>query len=776
PFLSACFEPTIDYVVTKVPRFTFEKFPEADPTLTTQMKSVGETMAIGRTFKESLQKALRGLEVNRFGLGADRGDKWGKPGQPSLDEVIQKLTTPNADRIWFIRYGFLYGLSVEDVHRLTKIDPWFLRNILELVQMEDEFRAAGPLDAITPELMLRAKQNGFVDRQLATLWGSSEAEVRKARKAMGVTAVFKSVDTCAAEFEAHTPYYYSTYERGVSGEGSGVSPTASGSSLTHHPSPLTAGEDEVRPHTGKPRTMILGGGPNRIGQGIEFDYCCVQAAFALRDAGHEVIMVNSNPETVSTDYDTSTHLFFEPLTVEDVLNIHERMRPDGVIVQFGGQTPLNLARALATNGVPIVGTSVDSIETAEDRERFAELIDGLKLKQPANGICYDLAGALTTAARIGYPVLVRPSFVLGGRAMEIVYDDDALTRYMVRAVEASPGKPILIDKFLEDATEVDVDCLSDGRRTVIGGVMQHIEEAGIHSGDSACVIPPYSLPPVVVDEIRAQARKLAAALNVKGLMNIQFAVTGVRPSGKVVGTPEVYILEANPRASRTIPFVSKATGVPLARLAALVMVGKTLDELGVKDEVVPTHFSVKESVFPFNKFPGVDIILGPEMRSTGEVMGIDADLPMAFAKAQMAANSSLPTKGTIFLSVAGSDKDEIAPVAKQFAEMGYKLTATRGTAAHLRKHGIPVEDVPKIQEGRPNLLDHMKNGQVQLIINTPSGKGSRTDEGKIRAAAVAHRVTCITTLSAAFAAVEACRALKEREMTVTPIQDWFPGK
>ena len=538
--------------------------------------------------------------------------------------------------------------------------------------------------------------------------------------------------------------------------------------------------------------MILGGGPNRIGQGIEFDYCCVQAAFSLRKAGYEVIMVNSNPETVSTDYDTSNHLFFEPLTVEDVLNIYERMKPEGVIVQFGGQTPLNLARALASNGVPIIGTSVDCIETAEDRKKFAELIDKLGLKQPANGITYDLPVALTTAARIGYPVLVRPSFVLGGRAMEIVYDEESLTRYINRAVEASPGKPVLIDKFLEDATEVDVDCLSDGIRTVIGGVMQHIEEAGIHSGDSACVIPPHSLPPELVTEIKVQARKLAAALNVKGLMNIQFAVTfkgengtmkdetkPVHSGSSVIRHPssfELYVLEANPRASRTIPFVSKATGVQLARLAALVMAGKTLDELGVEPEVVPTHYSVKESVFPFSKFPGVDIILGPEMKSTGEVMGIDESLPMAFAKSQLAANAPLPTKGTIFISVAGSDKIDVTPIAKRFAEMGYKLIATRGTANHLRTHGIPVDDVPKIQEGRPNLLDYMKNGQVQLIINTPSGRGSRGDEGKIRAAAVAHRVTCITTLSAAFAAVDACQALRESELTVTALQDWFPAK
>jgi len=754
----ASFEPTIDYVVTKVPRFTFEKFPEADPTLTTQMKSVGETMAIGRTFKESLQKALRGLEVNRFGIGVDRLDRWGTPEQPSLEEILQKLSTPNAERIWYIRYGLKLGLSVEEIQRLTRIDPWFLRNIEELVQLEEELRAAGTLAKVTPELMLKAKQAGFVDKQLALLWTASESEIRAVRKAMGITAVFKSVDTCAAEFEAYTPYYYSTYER----------PMRSGNS-----EPRLETDDEVLPFSGKSRIMILGGGPNRIGQGIEFDYCCVQAAFALRDAGYEVIMVNSNPETVSTDYDTSDHLFFEPLTVEDVLNVYERMKPDGVIVQFGGQTPLNLARALANNGVPIIGTSVDSIEMAEDREEFAKLVERLGLKQPANGIAYDLPTALSTAESIGYPVLVRPSFVLGGRAMEIVYDEESLTRYMLRAMEASPNKPVLIDKFLEDATEVDVDCLSDGKRTVIGGVMQHIEEAGIHSGDSACVIPPYSLSAELTAEIKSQARKLAAELQVKGLMNIQFAVTGVGPSG-VTGTPEVYVLEANPRASRTVPFVSKATGVPLARLAALVMTGKTLDELGVNEEVIPGHFSVKESVFPFNKFPGVDILLGPEMRSTGEVMGIDANLPMAFAKSQMAANASLPVKGTIFISVAASDKAEVTPVARQFAEMGYKLLATHGTAIHLRSHGIPVEEVPKIQEGRPNLIDYMKNGDVQLIINTPSGRGSRSDEGKIRAAAVAHRVTCITTLSAAYAAVAACRALRENELTVTALQDWFP--
>ena len=485
-------------------------------------------------------------------------------------------------------------------------------------------------------------------------------------------------------------------------------------------------------------------------------------------------MVNSNPETVSTDYDTSDHLFFEPLTSEDVLNIFERMKPEGVIVQFGGQTPLNLAKPLSEAGLPIIGTSVDSIDQAEDRKRFAKLVTELGLKQPANDNTTDLTEGIGKARRIGYPVLVRPSFVLGGRAMEIVYDEESLTRYLSRALEASPGKPLLIDKFLQNATEVDVDCLSDGHRTVIGGVMQHIEEAGIHSGDSACVIPPHSLPKEVIDEIKRQTRVLAKALNVKGLMNIQFAVTGLNPDGTTSEEPVVYILEANPRASRTIPFVSKATGVPLARLASLVMVGKTLDELGVADEVVPTHYSVKESVFPFNKFPGIDIILGPEMKSTGEVMGSDVRMPMAFAKAQMAANAPLPTKGTIFLSVSGKDKQTIVPVAKQFAEMGYKLLATAGTAAALKSHEIPVETILKIQEGaRPDILDKMKNGEIAMVINTPTGRGSQTDEGKIRSAAVSHRITCLTTLSAAFAAVEACKALREQELTVTALQDWF---
>jgi len=739
----ASFEPTIDYVVTKVPRFAFEKFPEADATLTTQMKSVGETMAIGRSFKESLQKALRGLEVGRFGLGCDRRDRWGTDHPPSADEINQKLATPNSERIWYLRYALKAGMSVEDVYRRTKIDRWFLNAIVDIIAVEDELAACGGLEAASPELILKAKQHGFVDRQLAHIWNATEEEVRATRKGYGIEAVFKSVDTCAAEFEAYTPYYYSTYERGSSGN---------------------PPEDEIRPHAGKSRIMVLGGGPNRIGQGIEFDYCCVQAAFALRKAGYEVIMVNSNPETVSTDYDTSDHLFFEPLTVEDVLNIQDKMKADGVIVQFGGQTPLNLATPLEAAGVPIIGTSVDSIDIAENRKRFAVLVDELGLKQPANGTAVDVPTALHMARKIGFPVLVRPSFVLGGRDMKIVYNEDALTKYMERSLEVSATRPVLIDQFLENATEVDVDCLSDGTRTVIGGVMQHIEEAGIHSGDSACVIPPHSLPADVIDEIRSQAKKLAAALNVKGLMNIQFAVST---------SNVVYILEANPRASRTVPFVSKATGVQLARLAALVMAGKTLDELGVMGEVVPTHYSVKESVFPFNKFPGVDILLGPEMKSTGEVMGIDDSFAMAFAKSQMAANAPLPANGTVFISVADRDKEGVESIARGFAEMGYKLIATRGTSKFLAERGIAVEDVPKLAEGRPNLLDRMKNGEVALIVNTPSGRGSSTDEARIRAAGVANRVTCITTLSAASAAVEACRALREQELKVVPLQERF---
>ncbi len=764
----ACFEPTIDYVVTKIPRWAFEKFPDADPTLTTQMKSVGETMAIGRTFKESLQKALRGLETGRFGLGCDNKDLWGTPDQPDRDAVLRKLAIPNAERLWFVRYAFLMGLTLDDVFQRTKIDRWFLRNIQEIIAKEEELKAVPSLEAADDELLWSAKQFGFSDRQLATIWNVAEAEVRRQRKGRGIEAVFKLVDTCAAEFEAFTPYYYSTYER----------PTVSYAGG----SPTTNLEDETRPaKDGKERIMILGGGPNRIGQGIEFDYCCCHASYALREAGYETIMVNSNPETVSTDYDTSDHLFFEPLTVEDVLNIVDRVKPKGLIVQFGGQTPLNLARALEAAGAPIIGTSVDSIDIAEDRKRFQVFVDRLGLKQPANGTALDLQGAVFAARQIGYPVLVRPSFVLGGRAMAIVYDEERMKAFVNQALEVAQGKHVLIDQFLESAIEVDVDCLCDGVRTIIGGVMQHIEEAGVHSGDSACVLPPHSLPADVVEEIKRQTREMALALNVRGLMNVQFAVTGVKigessDKARIEGTPVVYVLEVNPRASRTVPFVAKATNVALAKLASLIMVGKTLDELGIHAEPVPKHYSVKESVFPFNKFPGVDIILGPEMRSTGEVMGIAETFPAAFAKSQIAANSALPLSGTIFVSVADNHKAEIVPIARALADMKYRLISTRGTAKALRAAGIEVEEIPKLQEGRPNLIDHMKNGQVALVINTPSGQGARADEGKIRAAAVMHRVTCITTLAAAQAAVEACRALRHGELGVRSLQEWFAGK
>jgi carbamoyl-phosphate synthase large subunit len=751
----ACFEPTIDYVVTKVPRFNFEKFPEAKQELTTQMKSVGETMAIGRTFKESLQKALRGLETGRFGLGCDRQDRWNTPRTPGIEEINQKLATPNPERLWFIRHAFKAGLSVDEVYQRTHIDPWFLNHIAELIETEDELRACPSMEAASPDLILCAKQEGFSDPQLAFLWNRTDSEVRRHRKALGIEAVFKLVDTCAAEFEAFTPYYYSTYESPISFSGD---PKATASAV----------EDETRPPSTKDRIMILGGGPNRIGQGIEFDYCCVQAAFALRDAGYETIMVNSNPETVSTDYDTSDHLFFEPLTTEDVLNICDRMQPKGVIVQFGGQTPLNLAKALHAAGAPIIGTSVESIDKAENRELFKAVIEELGIRQPESGTAIDVQQAVRVARTLSYPILARPSFVLGGRAMKILDDEPSLVKYMEeQAPNLSKDTPVLIDRFLDSAQEVDIDCLADGTRVIIGGIMQHIEEAGVHSGDSACVIPPHSLPASVVDQIKEQARALALKLEVKGLMNAQFAVQAND------GTHTVYILEANPRASRTVPFVSKAIGRPLAKLAALVMAGKTLDELGITDEITPKHFSVKESVFPFNKFAGVDIILGPEMRSTGEVMGIDDTFPVAFAKSQLAASAELPKGGTIYISVSDRDKPEAVRIARAFARMGYKIMSTRGTAAVLRENGVEAEIVLKLQEGRPNLLDHMTNGAVAMIINTPSGRGSRADEVRIRVEAVARRVTCITTLSAAHAAVEACRALRERELTVTALQDRF---
>jgi len=728
----ACFEPSIDYVVTKIPRWAFEKFPDADPVLTTQMKSVGEVMAIGRTFRESFQKALRGLEVGRFGFGCDTKDTWGTPEQPTEDEIRAKLATPNADRAWSIRHAFLAGLSVEQIHGLTGIDPWFLHNLRELVLLEGRLRAAGSLEAAPDDLLREAKRNGFSDRQLAHLWNAGEMDVRRDRERRGIRAVFKLVDTCAAEFEAVTPYYYSTYED----------------------------EDESRVGV-NPRVVILGGGPNRIGQGIEFDYCCCQAAFALREDGFEVVMINSNPETVSTDYDTSDRLFFEPLTVEDVLNVIDRVRPMGVIVQFGGQTPLNLARALEAAGVPILGTSPESIDLAEDRERFGAIVDRLGLRQTPNGSTTRYEEARRIADRIGYPVLVRPSFVLGGRAMEIVYDEHGLSRFVAEAIEASPGHPVLIDKFLEDAREVDVDAVCDGSVTIVGGVMEHIEEAGIHSGDSACAIPPFTLSAEIIAELKRQTYALAVALNVRGLMNIQFAVKD----------GEVYVLEVNPRASRTIPFVSKATGLNLAKAAARVMVGRSLADQGIVGEVEPGFVSVKESVFPFAKFPGVDIVLGPEMRSTGEVMGIDRDFAAAFAKSQVAASCRLPDSGTVFVSVAARDRRAIVPIAARLASMGFDLMGTAGTAAALAGHGIAVEPVRKIAEGRPNLLDHLANGRIALIVNTPSGKGARTDEGRIRASAVSHGVPCITTIAGARAAVAALERLRQGPLDVFALQD-----
>ncbi|MBN2578492.1 MAG: carbamoyl-phosphate synthase large subunit [Pirellulales bacterium] len=737
----ACFEPTIDYVVVKVPRFAFEKFPEADPKLTTQMKSVGETMAIGRTFKEAFQKALRGLEVGSFGFGCDGKDLWGTPEQPSVDEVRSRLAVPGDQRVWHLRYALKYGMSLDEIYELTGIDPWFLENLQQLVEMEDQLREQGDLDRLDDAQLRRAKQFGFSDRQLAILLNTTEMDVRQRRKDRGILATFKAVDTCAAEFEAYTPYYYSTYED----------------------------EDETPPKKpGVRRVMILGGGPNRIGQGIEFDYCCCHASFALRELGIESIMVNSNPETVSTDYDTSDLLFFEPLTTEDVLNIFDRVQPDGVIVQFGGQTPLNLSRALANAGVPIVGTSVDTIEDAEDREKFAQLLGRLDLKQPANGIARNMAQARAEVAKIGFPVLVRPSFVLGGRAMEICYDSKQFEHFVAAAFVVAQGQPVLIDRFLEDATEVDVDAIADGRRVIVAGIMEHIEEAGVHSGDSACVLPAHSLHASVIDEIHRATVAMAEYLQVRGLMNVQFAVK------REEGRRNVYVLEVNPRASRTVPFVSKATGMPLAKVAAKVMVGVSLADQGYTADPVPKSISVKESVFPFNKFLGVDIVLGPEMKSTGEVMGISDKLSIAFAKSQLAAGTLLPMQGQIFISVADRAKVNVAEVARLLEAMGYELIATKGTAERLIEAGVNVQAIKKIQEGHPNAIDMMIDGTLKLVFNTPRGKGARTDEGRIRAASVMHGIPCITTLQAAEAATRAMQALRETEMDVQAVQDRFP--
>ena len=727
----ASFEPAIDYVVVKVPRFAFEKFPQADPTLTTSMKSVGEAMAIGRTFKEAMQKCLRSLETGRFGLGGDGKDVY--PIQPSgewdLDAIRRKLIVPNAERVFYLRHAFLAGYGIEDVGEMTKIDPWFLHQFKQIVDEENAYRGA---QSGIP--LRRAKKFGFSDPQLAALSGLDESGIRAQRKTSHIQPTYRLVDTCAAEFEAYTPYYYSTY----------------------------GDEDETRPGE-KRKVMILGGGPNRIGQGIEFDYCCVHAAFALREAGFETIMVNSNPETVSTDFDTSDKLYFEPLTLEDVLNIHEREQCWGAIVQFGGQTPLNLATELSRNGLPIIGTPPASIDRAENRREFAAMLEKLGLRQPPNGTATDENGAVAIAQRLGWPVLVRPSFVLGGRAMEIIYDEDNLRRYMrQQATQVTPERPILVDRFLEDAVEVDVDCIADGETAVIGAVMEHIEQAGIHSGDSACVIPAFSLAPETVDEIQRATKALAKELGVRGLMNVQFAVReGV-----------VHVLEVNPRASRTIPFVSKAIGVPLAKLAARVMAGATLKELGFTKEIVPKHYSVKEAVFPFVRFPGVDITLGPEMRSTGEVMGIDDDLGLAFAKSQAAAGSPLPTKGNVFLSVKDADKAEAAEIAREYVALGFTVHATDGTLAALRAAEVPAERINKLSEGRPHVLDLIKNGDLAFVINTPSGATPRADEVTIRTAAVSHRVPIMTTLSAARASAGGIRSVQASGLAVKTLQEF----
>ncbi len=723
----ASFEPTIDYCVVKIPRFTFEKFPGAEDVIGTSMKSVGETMAIGRTFKEAWQKGLRSLEISRAGWGADGKD------DINPDLLANKLSIPNSERVFYIKYALEQGKSIDEIYEMSKIDPWFLENLRQIVEKEKQLKTKEALTDLTKEELFEAKQYGFSDKQLAFIYKTTEDKVRQHRIKMGVEAVFKLVDTCAAEFEAYTPYYYSTYDQ----------------------------ENETR-ESQKEKIMILGGGPNRIGQGIEFDYCCVHASFAAREMGFESIMVNSNPETVSTDYDTSDKLFFEPLTREDVLNIIEREKPKGVIVQFGGQTPLNLAIPLQKAGVQILGTSPESIDRAEDRKLFQELLHKLNLKQPENGIATSKTEAKKIASELGYPVLVRPSYVLGGRAMQIVYDESELDEFIQKAVKASPNRPILVDKFLEDAIEVDVDCVSDGKESVVCGIMEHIEEAGIHSGDSACCLPTFSLSSAIVSQIRKATHALAEELKVCGLMNIQYAVKdGV-----------LYVLEVNPRASRTVPFVSKATGIPWAKIATKVMLGQSLKDLGIHKECEMKHYAVKEAVFPFNRFPGVDTVLGPEMRSTGEVMGIDPDFGTAFMKSQIAAGQNLPLEGKIFISVKDKDKRPIANIAKKLAEMGFSLVATSGTAEVFKKNAIPVEEVFKLNEGRPDILDLIKNKEIALVINTPDDKKTKKDETIIRSAVVMQGTPLITTVSGAKAALNGILAAKQKGFSVTALQDY----
>jgi carbamoyl-phosphate synthase large subunit len=731
----ASFEPTIDYCVVKIPRWTFEKFAGAEDRLTTAMKSVGETMAIGRTFKEALQKAVRSLEIGRFGFGNDK--PWNEYSLPDVAEIEEGLINPNSNRLFYIFQALQSEITVERINELTHIDPWFLHHIRRIFLLENELIKAGGEgeDVLTtdPDLLALAKEYGFSDVKLGAILGSDEETVRRARRAAGLEPVYKLVDTCAAEFEAYTPYFYSTYEQ----------------------------ESEIRA-SDKKKVVILGGGPNRIGQGIEFDYCCVQASFALREMGIESIMVNSNPETVSTDYDTSDKLYFEPLTREDVLNIIEQEKPEGIIVQFGGQTPLNLAVPLEKAGVRILGTSPDSIDRAEDRERFKALLKKLDILQPENRIAFKKEDAVAAANEIGYPVVVRPSFVLGGRAMEIVYDRKSLEAYIQTAVDVSPGKPILLDRFLEHAVEIDVDAISDGKDTLIGGIMEHIEEAGIHSGDSACVIPPISLPPDIIERIHDHTRALARELEVVGLMNIQYAVKD----------RTIYVIEVNPRGSRTIPFVSKASGVSLARLATKVIMGAGLKELGLLSEVVPKHVSVKESVFPFKRFPGVDTLLGPEMKSTGEVMGIDRSFGLAFAKSQIAAGQMLPLSGTVFISVRDDDKEAFLTTAMTLKDLGFHIAATAGTSHFLIKHGIDNDKVNKVREGRPHIVDMIKNGEIDLVINTVSGKKTVSESASIRLAALALEIPYTTTLAGARATAQAIEALQQGGVEVKTLQEY----
>jgi carbamoyl-phosphate synthase large subunit len=735
----ASFEPVLDYVVVKIPRFAFEKFPTADPTLTTQMKSVGEVMAIGRTFKEAFQKGLRGLETDRIGwvVGATPADD--RLQDESLESVLAALRTPTPERVFQIKRALLLGAPVEAIADRSRIDPWFLHQMAELVEAERRWAGGtdGPAgrsggDAGADELR-RMKRLGFSDRQLGDLRGLSEGAIRTERHRLGIRPAYKTVDTCAGEFPSSTPYLYSSYD-----------------------------EENEAGAVGDRTVVILGSGPNRIGQGVEFDYCCVRAAMAFRELGYRTVMVNSNPETVSTDFDISDALYFEPLTLEDVLEIVHVERPLGVVVQLGGQTPLRLARALEAEGVAILGTSPDAIDLAEDRGRFERLARELGVAQPPSGVAHSVDEAVTVATRVGYPVLVRPSYVLGGRAMEIVYDETSLRSYFERAARVAPEHPVLIDSFLEDAFEADVDAIADGTRCVIGGVMQHIEDAGIHSGDSACVLPPYLITEAQVDEMRAHTRAFAERLGVVGLLNVQFAIkNGI-----------VYVLEVNPRGSRTVPFVSKTTGVPLAALAAAVMVGKTLDELGLQDDVVQPYVAVKEAVFPFSKLPGVDLVLGPEMRSTGEVMGIADSFGMAFAKAQISADGALPLEGAVFITVNDHDKASVVPIARRFHGLGFRLVATDGTARHLRSRGIPAERVLKVHEGRPNAIDLLLSGQIHLLINTPLGKLTQQDDYAIRRTALQHRVPYTTTLSAASAACDAIIALRSRAGDVRSLQEW----